>query len=386
MEIRPQYEMKRTVLTINSGSSSLKSSLFAVEDKKCSKIHDLHLKGISSIRDALKTALPSLNEKGEGLSSLIGIGHRYVHGGSLYTKTTAVNATVIESLAKLSHLAPLHNDACLEGILACKEYFGDDIPQAVVFDTSFHSTLPPTASHYAIPRALEEKYGIRRFGFHGIAHAYLWETFTSHTGNKNGKIITLHLGNGCSATAIRDGKSVDTSMGLTPAEGLIMATRAGDIDAALVELFATKEKISASQAMHILNNASGLLGVSDLSPAMETLLDAYNSNERARLAVDMFCYRTLKYIGAYLAILQGADALLFSGGIGENSPTIRQKIVAGLEWLNIHLDEALNNKASKVASGTCHKISAENSATEVYVVGVDENAFIAAETLRITHR
>ena len=252
----------------------------------------------------------------------------------------------------------------------------------VAFDTSFHRMIPDKAALYAIPYELSAKYAIRRYGFHGLAHQYSVLRYGELTGISPDKanIVTLHLGNGCSACAIRAGQSMDTSMGFTPLEGLVMGTRSGDLDPALVSYLAQKEGVTANEVVDTwLNGRSGLLGLSGLSHDMRELTAAYESNPQARLAVDVFCYRARKYLGGYLAALGGADAVVFSGGIGENSPLVREKICAGMEWCGLKLDIRLNATALQYD----WRISAEDAKLKVYVVHTDEEGIIARETARL---
>lgn len=360
------------ILVVNSGSSTLKLSLFTEE---CVPIWTRQLQLSSQMK--VQEALSSIFDK-ETFPPIIGIGHRFVHGGDRFIASTLLDEARIKELEALRDLAPLHNPACLAGIVGCREYFGERIPEVAVFDTAFHSTLPKEARLYAIP----QKLGIRRFGFHGISHAFLWDSYSAHVA-KRGTIITLHLGNGCSMTAIKDGRSIDTSMGFTPAEGLVMATRAGDIDAAVIPYLAEKEKKSAADILDLLNFHSGLLGLSETSSQMQLLLEKYESNEACTLAIDLFCYRAKKYLGAYLAVLEGADSFLFSGGIGENSPFIRKKIIEGMLWAGCTLDEQANNNAINLTSGQLRKISTPDSKISLYVIATDENHFIAKEVAKL---
>lgn len=405
----PLDEMKNgcKILVINCGSSSIKVSLFNNHNDIYARLIDVHLKGINTEQFKLELVSSKGKEKtvvnknigiAEGLhfiidlitnkfditfSSLQGIGHRFVHGGSRYLSTTRIDSKVIADLEKLSHLAPLHNDACLLGIKECFS-LQKSVPQVVVFDTAFHHSLPAVAANYAIASDVALKYQIKRYGFHGIANAFLWSTYVEKIskGTKKAKIITLHLGNGCSMTAIRDGLSVDTSMGFSPAEGLIMATRAGDIDAAVVEFLCIHDKKAPSEIMEQLNFKSGLLGISGISSSMETLLAQSDGNEKARLAIDMFCYRVVKYLGAYIAILGGADAVIFSGGIGENSSIIRDLIIAKMTWYGLKIDSEANQQAVGLPFGAVKKISSSTSNMASYVIASDENIFIAKEVHR----
>lgn len=396
------------ILTINCGSSSIKSSLFDNENGINNRLLDIQLKGINS--EQFKLEMISLEGKersvitkriaiAEGvqfifdlmrrkfdfqLASLQGIGHRFVHGGNRYLSAARIDSKVISDLDNMSELAPLHNHACIVGIKECLA-LGKSIPQVAVFDTAFHHALPAVAANYAIASDVALKYQIKRYGFHGIANAFLWSSYVEHISNgiEKGKIITLHLGNGCSMTAIQDGLSIDTSMGFTPAEGLIMATRAGDIDAAVVDFLCLHSKKEPNEVMKQLNFESGLLGISGISSDMETLLSLSGENEKARLAIDMFCYRAVKYLGAYIAILGGADAIIFSGGIGENSAIIRDLIIKKMAWYGLKIDNKANERAIGLHFGSVQKISASTSKIPCYVIGSDENIFIAKEVYQV---
>jgi acetate kinase len=309
------------------------------------------------------------------------VGHRVVHGGAEFTSPARIDDKVLARIEALSDVAPLHNPAALSGIRAARKILGDSLPMAAAFDTSFHRTIPDEAGLYAIPYELSAKHGIRRYGFHGLAHQFSLLRYGELAGVSPDKasIVTLHLGNGCSATAIRRGESIDTSMGFTPLEGLVMGTRSGDIDPALVDYLAQKEGVSAAEIESWLNKRSGLLGLSGLSQDMRELTAAYESNSRARLAVDVFCHRARKYLGAYLALVGGAEAVVFSGGIGENSPLVREEICAGMEWCGLNLDARLN------ATAPAHdwRIAAEDAKIIAYVVHTDEEGIIARETARL---
>lgn len=318
---------------------------------------------------------------GERSVDIDAVGHRVVHGGNLFASTTLIDDDVLARLESLNDLAPLHNPAAVKAIQATRKIFGDRLPMAAAFDTSFHQTLPEIAARYAIPHELSEKYAIRRYGFHGLAHQYSLLRYSELRGIPPERIdlVTLHLGNGCSACAIRAGQSVDTSMGFTPLEGLVMGTRSGDLDPALVSFLAEKEKADAAEVEKWLNQRSGLLGLSGLSNDMRELLAAYDRDSRARFAVDLFCYRARKYLGAYLAALGGAQAVIFSGGIGENTPTVREKICGGMEWCGLVLDKIRN--AATAGAEAC--ISAPEARVAAYVIPSDEEAIIARETARL---
>jgi acetate kinase len=309
------------------------------------------------------------------------VGHRVVHGGDEFIAPVLIDDAVIAKIEALNDLAPLHNPGALSGIRAARKVLGRSIPMVAAFDTSFHHTIPQPASTYAIPYELSLKHRIRRYGFHGLAHQYSLLRYAELSGKPPEalNVVTLHLGNGCSATAIRGGVSVDTSMGFTPLEGLVMGTRSGDLDPALVSYLGRKENVDACEIESWLNKRSGLLGLSGLSNDMRELTNVYDQNARARLAVDVFCYRARKYLGAYLAVLGRAEAVIFSGGIGENAPLIRGKICRDMEWLGLRLASSLNSSIS----GRDARISSEDSQIEIYVIHSDEEAIIARETVRL---
>jgi acetate kinase len=275
----------------------------------------------------------------------------------------------------------LHNPGAVSGIRAARRILGSTTPMVAVFDTSFHHGIPEHAANYAIPYDLARKHGIRRYGFHGLAHEYDIARYAELHSKQVSEInaVVMHLGNGCSASAIRNGRSVDTSMGFTPLEGLVMGTRSGDLDPALITYLSRKENVDAAEVESWLNNRSGLLGVSGLSNDMRELTAAYSENPRARLAVDLFCYRARKYIGAYLAALGGAEALVVSGGIGENSALVRKMICGEMEWLGLRLDGVAN----EAVIGRDGRISTPDSRLEIFVIHTDEEAIIARETARL---
>ena len=316
-----------------------------------------------------------------GTGGLDAVGHRIVHGGDRFVRPTIIDGQVLEAIEALSDLAPLHNEPSLNAIRAAREALGRDVPMVAVFDTAFHRTMPERASGYAIPPALAEKHGIRRYGFHGIAHQYMTERYAAIAGTTPDrvKLITLQLGNGCSATAVENGRSLDTSMGFTPLEGLMMGTRSGDVDPSLAGFLARKEEVGFEEVEGWLNRRSGLLGVSGRSSDMRKLLEAEMEGDgRAALAVDMFCYRVRKQIGAYLAALGGAEAVIFGGGIGENAAAVRARICAGMAWCGLILDPERN----AAALGSEARISADGAAVHAYVTPVDEAVIIASETTR----
>lgn len=313
--------------------------------------------------------------------ALDAVGHRVVHGGDEFLAPVRIDDGVIGKIEALNELAPLHNPAAVSGIRAARKLLGTSIPMVAAFDTSFHHTIPEQAAIYAIPYETSQNHKIRRYGFHGLAHQYDIARYAELSGKPVARVraVTLHLGNGCSATAIRNGQSIDTSMGFTPLEGLVMGTRSGDLDPALVNYLARKEGVTAVDIEGMLNKRSGLLGLSGLSNDMRELIAARDNEPRARLAIDVFCHRARKYLGAYLAVLGGAEAVIFSGGIGENAPLVRGLICSGMEWCGLELDGTAN--AARL--GRDGKISSANSRLEVFVIHTDEEAIIARETARL---
>lgn len=311
------------------------------------------------------------------------VGHRVVHGGERFTHSVLITDEVLRGIEACIDLAPLHNPANIKGILAARELFGEGMAQVAVFDTAFHQTLPEHAFLYALPYQLYRRHRIRRYGFHGTSHRYVSYRYRQlrNISRDETNIITMHLGNGCSAAAIRSGDSVDTSMGLTPLEGLVMGTRSGDLDPSIVDFIATKEGMSSREVETFLYKQSGLIGISGLTSDMRELLDESreNNDRRARLAIEIFCYRARKYIGAYLAGMNGADAIVFTGGIGENSWEIRAGICEGLQWIGLELDEARNRA---LVDGREGLISKDGSRLAAYVIPTDEELLIARDTAR----
>ena len=311
-------------------------------------------------------------------------GHRVVHGGERFVRSVRIDDEVLRGIEAMIDLAPLHNPSNLRGIAATRAALGPPVPQVAVFDTAFHHTLPERAYLYAIPYQYYRRYKVRRYGFHGTSHRYVAHRWRQLTGvaREATRLVTLHLGNGCSACAIAGGDSIDTSMGFTPLEGLVMGTRSGDLDPAIVDFVAEKEGLSLTQVDGLLNKQSGLLGISGLTNDMRELLAEAKEHDdrRAKLAIDIFCYRARKYIGAYLAALGGADAIVFAGGVGENSAEVRRRICEGLEWAGVRLDETANGAT---VGGREGRISADGATTAVWVVPTDEELLIARDTYRV---
>jgi acetate kinase len=403
------------VLVLNSGSSSLKFQLIATDMEHIQKNADERLcRGMveriggeamvtASIEGQPKKVFTApLADLGSALEFLVGwissqdsgidavqsaadihaVGHRVVHGGERFSESAVITDEVLSGIEACIELAPLHNPDNIKCIQAAKKLFGPKVPQVAVFDTSFHHSIPEQAYLYAIPYHLYRRYQIRRYGFHGTSHRYVSYRyrFLNHLTREQTHVITLHLGNGCSVAAIRKGYPVDTSMGMTPLEGLVMGTRSGDIDPAVVSMIATKEGMSTQEVDKLLNTQSGLLGISGLTNDMRELQKelAENNDRRVKLAIEIFCYRARKYIGSYLAAMGGADAVVFTGGIGENSPDVRKGICDGLEWLGLNLDDAKN----KEAVGKEERISKDDSRLHAYVIPTDEELLIARDTVR----
>jgi len=388
------------VLALNCGSSSVKFRLLAVEPRAPAAaaralaggvverlgaearlafehgghVEELH-EPIADHGDAVGRVLEWLARRAAAVDA---VGHRVVHGGARFTAPTPIDDAVLEAIEALESLAPLHNRPSLAGIRACRTALKPAVPMVAVFDTAFHALLPACAAHYAIPWELARRHGIRRFGFHGISYAWATAQAATLLGRAANtlRLVVLHLGNGASAAAIRDGVSVDTSMGLTPLEGLVMGTRSGDVDPALIGYLVRVEGANVAEVEAWLNERSGLVGLAGGSGDVRDLLDRERDDARARLALEVFCHRARKYLGAYLAVLEGADAVVFTGGIGTHQPEIRRRIASGFEWCGLSLDPA-RNAATLGGEGV---ISATDSAIRALVVTADEERIIAHET------
>ncbi len=403
------------VLVLNCGSSSLKFQLIATDlaaiaanaDRRLARglierigseaLVTLRAEGRPVHRDAtpLRDHREALDHVlrlllgGDGvpllpaLGDIHAVGHRVVHGGEQLTRSAIIDDAVERRIAECIDLAPLHNPANLKGVAAARALLGTAVPQVAVFDTSFHTTMPPESFLYALPYQLYVRHRVRRYGFHGTSHRYVAYRYRALAGRDKDatNIITLHLGNGCSACAIRNGRSLETSMGLTPLEGLVMGTRSGDVDASILEFLHHKEGLSLTGLDDLLNKQSGLLGISGLTNDMRELLEEARTNQdrRARLAIDIFCLRVKKYLGAYLARMNGADAVIFTGGIGENSPEVRAGVCAELDFLGIALDPARNAAMVDGAEGTIHR---EDARVALYVIPTNEELLIARDTVR----
>ena len=404
------------ILVLNAGSSSLKFQVVATDLELIRQDKDVRLlrgeieriggEAIVSIgkRDGAKqTFTASLRdipaaldfilhwvaspeaglEEIQSVSDIHAVGHRVVHGGERFTESALITYEVLKGIEECIDLAPLHNPINIRGIKAAQQLLGRTLPQVAVFDTAFHHSLPEHSYLYAIPYHFYLRYRIRRYGFHGISHKYMAYRYRlmRDVAREQTNIISLHLGNGCSAAAIRGGRSIDTSMGMTPLEGLVMGTRSGDLDPAILSFIAAKEGLSPHEVETLLNKQSGLLGISGLTPDMRVLQKERKDHEdrRARLAIHIFCYRAKKYIGAYLAAMGGADAIVFTGGIGENSPEVRALICEGLEWAGLKLDMQKNQKTIGVQGA----ITQDDSRLAAYVIPTDEELLIARDTVRV---
>ena len=349
------------------------------EKHKMEKPVKEHTAGVQWIFDVLTTGeyavLKSLDE-------LDAVGHRMVHGGEKFNQSVLLTPEVMEAFAACNDLAPLHNPANIKGVNAVTALL-PNIPQVGVFDTAFHQTMPDYAYMYALPYELYTKYGVRRYGFHGTSHRYVSQRVCEFLGVKpeGKKIITCHIGNGASIAAVKDGKCVDTSMGLTPLEGLIMGTRSGDIDAGAVTFLMDKLGLDTKGISNLLNKQSGLLGVSEgFSDFRDILAGIANGNDKARLAKDMYCYRIKKYIGEYAAAMGGVDIILFTGGAGENQYEVREGATQGLEFMGIKLDDA-KNKACRAKEAI---LSTDDSKVTICCIPTDEELMIALDTLELT--
>ncbi len=390
---------KSCVLVINCGSSSIKLAVIEPESGKrlvegvAERLSGSRTNMVIRFANAEKVsfALPGadhakafklfadkLSDDRDVSDRIMALGHRVVHGGEQFSAPVVIDEQVLQQIDACSELAPLHNPANLQGIVGAAQYF-PDLPQVAVFDTAFHQTLPETAYLYAIPYSLYEQHQLRRYGFHGTSHHYLLLEAADRLGKPVEKtnLLTVHLGNGCSACAIRQGRSVDTTMGLTPLEGLVMGTRSGDLDPGLLLHLMEHMDYGAAEVDQMLNRRSGLLGLSGLSNDMRTLEGAAEAgNKRAQLAVEVFCFRLAKAIAALLISCSPLDALVFSGGIGENSVTVRQRVLLWLRPLGFDVDEVQNGQHGRHREG---RISPPTART-VFVIPTDEEIMLARET------
>lgn len=396
------------ILVLNCGSSSVKYQLINGSNKKWlvrgnisrigTKEADVseirsngsqvkYTKNIADHNQAIQQILENMLSKRLGIikdvSEIFAVGHRVVHGGEVFSKPTLITDEVIAQIEKCSQFAPLHNPPQLKGIHACKKLL-PGVPEVAVFDTAFHQTMPMASYLYGLPYEYYEKYGIRRYGFHGTSHYYVANRVAELEKTSMGKlkIITCHLGNGSSIAAVNRGKVVDTSMGFTPLEGLLMGTRTGDIDCSAVLYLMKQEKLSIDQVDSLLNKESGVKGISGNSNDMRKIIDAArNGDKRSQAALDVFCYRIKKYIGAYAAAMGGVDVIVFTAGIGENASSVRTSACEGLEFLGVELDQYENTKAENAE----RQISKERSKVKVWVVPTNEELVIAEHTLHVVY-
>lgn len=391
------------IFVINCGSSSLKFQLLDMENEtlitsglverigiegSCYLINDGKEKHrvFTDLPDhavALKHVLEALVDPKFGfissLDEITAVGHRVVHGAEAYASSVVIDEDVMNELVKCSELAPLHNPANIIGIEAIQKLM-PGVPNVGVFDTAFHQTMEPAAYIYALPYDMYTKHGVRRYGFHGTSHKYVSERVSDILGRTDLKTVTCHLGNGASVTAIDSGKSVETSMGFTPLEGLVMGTRSGQIDPAIISFLMDKENLSINEMMDMLNKKSGILGVSGVSSDFRDVeAAAREGHERSQLALDVFRRRVKRYVASYAAVMAGLDVIVFTGGLGENSAEDRKLICEGLEFMGVEIDDERNNTRGKEA-----EISSANSKVKVFVIPTNEELAIARDTLELT--
>ncbi|MCM1226273.1 MAG: acetate kinase [Clostridium sp.] len=394
------------ILVVNAGSSSLKYQLIDMDDEKviakgnCDRIgidghishktHDgrelsedcsfpTHTEAFEKLVDTLLNSEASVIKS---MSEISAVGHRIVQGAEIFSETTLVTDEVIDKIDELAELAPVHNHAHALALRACQKVFDPSVPQAAVFDTAFHQSMPPKAYMYGIPYEDYEKYHVRKYGFHGTSHRFVSMALAEAMGKdiKDLKVVSCHLGNGSSITAIENGKSIDTSMGFTPLDGIIMGTRSGAIDASAVTYLEKKLDMTPDQMSDYLNKKSGFLGVSHVSSDNREIYAAiHDGDEKAQLTADMLRYEIKKFIGAYAAVMNGLDALIFTGGIGENSWEVRDGVCSNVDYIGIKIDHELN----KNVRGTLTKISTADSKVEVWVIPTNEELLIARDTLAL---
>ncbi|MCK8816936.1 acetate kinase [Natroniella sulfidigena] len=390
------------ILVINSGSSSIKYKLFNMKDEQVlakGLVERIGISGSSLEQEAdtgevieleteiadhatgMELVIESLTEPNKGViakvDEITAVGHRVVQGGKSFSESVIVDQDVKDQIKKWSSLAPLHNPPNLMGIEVCEKLM-PHAQQVAVFDTAFHQTMPKEAYTYGLPYEYYEKYDLRRYGFHGTSHKFVAQAVAQELGKdlEDLKIITCHLGNGASITAIKNGESYDTSMGLTPLEGLMMGTRCGDLDPAAISFIMEEEDLSPAEIDNLMNQESGLLGLSGVSSDMRDIEEAAEAgNERARLALDVFSYRVKKYIGSYVATMNGVDAVVFTAGVGENGIEMRESICQDLDYLGIKLDPSKND-----VRGRLQEISATDSQVKVFVIPTNEELVIARDT------
>ncbi|MEX2480491.1 MAG: acetate/propionate family kinase [Gammaproteobacteria bacterium] len=363
----------KLLLTVNAGSSSVRLAAFAADfDDDAAPLASAHHEtpdrtdGARLLRDFVGRLPPGAHWT---------VAHRIVHGGPHLSAPCRIDDDVECEIERLASLAPLHNPAALAWIGHCRAVLGESACQIAVFDTGFFADLPAAARTYALPHALVDAHHLRRYGFHGLAHSALWHSWCGIHGTKTGRVVTMQLGSGCSMAAIADGRPLDTSMGFSPLEGLVMGTRAGDVDAGVLTYLLGVVGMPVDELEAMLSRSSGLLGISGIAADMRALLASEAPS--ARLAVDVFCHRARKYLGAYLAVLGSADAVLIGGGIGENAPAIRARLLSDFEWAGLVLDEAAN----EAASGPVSRISSTSSTIAAHVIAVDEAHALARAAL-----
>ena len=396
------------IFVVNAGSSSLKYQLIDMDNEQvlakglCERIGvtgAISHKAADGREYKAETPMPTHSEAFEAVvyamikseakvidsfDEIAAIGHRIVQGGAIFKGSCLVNDKVLSDISDLGAMAPLHNPAHVLAIKACIKTFGDKIPQVVVFDTSFHQTMPPKAYMYALPYEYYEKYQVRKYGAHGTSHRFVSDRVAvlENKDKKDLKIITCHLGNGCSITAVKDGQCIDTSMGFTPLDGFMMGTRSGTLDPSALTYIAEKENLSPADINNICNKKSGMLGISGVSNDNRDIGAAAEAgNERAKLATDMQRYQILKFVGQYIAAMNGVDAIAFTGGIGENDPELREYVCENLAFLGVKIDKDLNKLRGKEV-----KISTDDSGVDIFVIPTNEELAIARDTLDIVSK
>jgi len=390
------------VLAINAGSSSLKFKLFLMPEEtviaqglierigldnsiitvKVGDVKSEDVMDIANHEEAVTQLLEKLTETGgiESLDEINAVGHRVVHGGEEFSESVKITDQVIHTIEDLTDLAPLHNPANLTGIRAFKEIL-PNVPMAAIFDTAFHQTMPEKSYLYSLPYDYYEKYGIRKYGFHGTSHQYVSQRAAEMLGVpiEQLRLISCHLGNGASIAAVQGGKSIDTSMGFTPLAGITMGTRSGDIDPALIPYIMQKTGKNAFEVLNVLNQKSGMLGLSGFSSDLRDIEEQVATNPRATLALEVFAARIHQYLGSYAARMSGVDAIIFTAGVGENSITVREKVLTGLEFMGVYWDPVLNNIRGKEGF-----INYSHSPVKVLVIPTDEEVVIARDTVSVT--
>ena len=396
------------ILVVNAGSSSLKYQLLDMKDEKviakgnCERIgisepfisykhngQEMKFDGAKDHNEAIKKVLEILTNKEYGaiksLDEIEAVGHRVLHGGEIYTESVLVTDEVLKNLETLVPLGPLHMPANISGIIACQKAM-PKVPQIAVFDTAFHATMPPKAFMYAIKYEDYEKYGIRKYGFHGTSHRFITYEAAKVLGKPVDKVklIIAHIGNGSSISAVNNGKIVDTTMGLTPLQGMVMGTRSGDVDASVVQALCKNKGYTVDEALNYLNKQSGMLGISGVDSDMRVMeAESAKGNKRCRLAMEMVGYSARKFIGSYLAVLNGADAIVFTGGIGENGPITRQDAVSDMENLGVCLDNERNFGGKR---GEMKLISTDDSKVKIFVIPTNEELMIARDAKAISQK